>query len=573
VKLSKAFQALARTLQEADDSLSHSDICRTLSAGVSDAFPGQYCYVTDVYGDDESGDVVYCCHGSDYYRASYTISADGEKRSCSIDTENAVEVLPRTTYDEVDDGDEDDTPDADATAEAERFPGSKDWKYRPLRERFISKGERDSADDSSFAGSKRSFPILRKSDVMAAVRSIGRGVAGGQSAASLKSKIKAIAKRKGWTDALPKAWQDDDSSDGKEKYTWKPDGVLLTESSVFCEEPRLKEAATTDYPIKLISPGRGSSGYYSPDVLRQAAESGIFRAGTHMFWNHDTDQEESSRPEGDLNRLAAVTTSDATWDESGRDGPGLYARAKVFSDYADKVKEKGPHIGLSIRAGGTRDEAKRGPDGKPGVITALKNASSVDFVTRAGRDGKIFTESATALSQHEGEDMNKEEVQALIKESMAPLQAENKRLKEHLALQKAPHLIVESLASIRLPDASKRRIVERLAPAAPMNDAGAIDEKKLNELVEAEAVLEAEFLRSLGYNVGVASKGVRMTEAEIADAEKKAGKQLAEDFEETRREMAEIFVGPKLVKGSADEVTRQLRKEGRKAFMEGRATA
>ena len=114
----------------------------------------------------------------------------------------------------------------------------------------------------------------------------------------------------------------------------------------------------------------------TPEVLKKAAESKVFKAGTQMFWNHDTDNEESQRPEGDLNRLAAVTTTDARWEEAGKDGPGLYATAKVFSDYADKVKEMGPHIGLSIRAADEkwlemREDMKEGPDGKRGVITAL----------------------------------------------------------------------------------------------------------------------------------------------------------------------------------------------------------
>lgn len=328
-----------------------------------------------------------------------------------------------------------------------------------------------------------------------------------------------------------------------------------------------------DFPIKLISPGRGSSGYYPPDVLKKAAEGKIFKAGTQMFWNHATDAEESQRPEGDLNHLAAVTTTDATYDEAGRDGPGLYARAKVFSDYADKVKEKGPHIGLSIRAGGTRDESAAGPDGRKGVITALKNAQSVDFVTKAGRDGKIFTESATAQEHKEGDDMDKTEVQALIKESLAPLQAENTRLKQHLALFKAPALIRESLANIRLPDPAKVRIIERLAPAAPLDDNGSIDVKKLDAMVETEAKVELDFLQSLGYKVDVAAAGVRMTEAELKEAEKKTGKAIEEQFEEAMGELVDVMVGPKLVKGSADETTRQLRKLGRKAFTEGRATA
>src|SRR5450432_2826000 len=53
---------------------------------------------------------------------------------------------------------------------------------------------------------------------------------------------------------------------GEAESTWKPDGELFVESSAtFVEAPRLQESATADFPIKLISPGRGSSGYYTSE--------------------------------------------------------------------------------------------------------------------------------------------------------------------------------------------------------------------------------------------------------------------------------------------------------------------
>lgn len=346
--------------------------------------------------------------------------------------------------------------------------------------------------------------------------------------------------------------------------TWKPEGVLLVESNAtFCEQPRLSEAISTHYPIKLMSPGRGSSGYYPPETLKKAAERNVFKAGTQMFWNHDTDAEESARPEGDLNRLAAVTTTDASWQENGHDGPGLYARAKVFGDYADRVKEMGKHIGLSIRAGGDRDESMKGADGKPRVITALLNAASVDFVTKAGRDGKIFTESSTP----QGEDMTKEEVQALIKESQAPIIAENKALKEMLAATRGPSLVGKHMAAIRLPEAIKAKITEALAYSIPNNADGTVDDKKLGELVEAKAKEWIELLPALGITDNPAAFGTRMTEAEVtADI-----KVFESDKDRVSEALADVFIGKKLTKGSTSEESRQLRKEARKSFMEGRA--
>lgn len=528
----------------------HSDVAARLRDTVNDAHRGtpNYGYYIDHDGDGTEGNCIYNCNG-DIRSAPYEIGTQGGKAFAHIDMGNSKNVVPMTTYTEEPDGDEDSY---NAMDEAKRPI----YLAAPIYERFISTKTRKAADASSFAGKGRSFPILKSEDVSAALHSLGRAGPGNYSTDTIRANIKRIAKAKGF--ALPDSLKDSVS-------TWRPEGVLLLEScATFIEQPRLQEAATADYPIKLISPGRGSSGYYTPEVLKNAAESKVFKAGTHMFWNHDTDAEESARPEGDLNRLAAVTTTDASWQEKGHDGPGLYARAKVFGDYADKVKEMGPHIGLSIRAGGDRDESAKAPDGKPRVITALKNAASVDFVTKAGRDGKIFTESRT-----EGDkDMTEAEVKALLKESIAPLEAENKRLKEALLMQEAPQKILTHLRDIRLPDAGKKLVVERVVTQLGGNMP---TDEKLKALVESEAAGVARMLTELGYSS--AGLGKRMTEAETQQFTEADSTKLHEVFEETMGKAADIFVGPKLPKTDDPQgkIAREARKRARKAFMEGRA--
>lgn len=564
MKLSPGLRAIA---EAAALDLSHDDIRAGLQDCLNDMGNG-YASVCAVYGDSESGDVVYYQNG-EHCRAPYELGTLNGKRTHNILTDQAINVLPRTVWDE--EADEDDSVAGMSESErkkkySERFPGSAELEHRPFAERFISKDERDAADSSDFAGTGKSFPILKPGDVMAAVRSIGRGVAGGQSAQSLKNKIKAIAKRKGWSKYLPKAWQDDGD---KSESAATESGAMLIESAYFPDAiAHLKESETGTYVAKLIQPGRGSSGYYPEEVLKRDGPN-IFKAGTHMYINHATDAEEAERPEGDLSKLASVLASDAYYDQSGKAGPGLYAQVKVFSDYANQIKEKAPYSGVSIRARGERDDKKIAPDGKPGVITALKTAQSVDHVTRAGAGGKLLTEAAADAGKGPNE-MDKSEVQALIKESLAPLEAENKRLKEHLALTQAPNLIREALGGIRLPDAAKARILERLSPVAPVGSDGKIDAKKLGELVEAEAKIEAEFLAQLGYGDGIASFGVRMTEAEIEKQLKKDGKNFEEAYEEQMSNLCEIFVGPKIAKGG-DDAARQARKAARNAFKEGRA--
>jgi len=572
--LSPAYEALALSLQEAGEELSHSDISRGLADCLHDLYPACCCYICDVFGDDDSGDVVYQKDG-EYYRAPYEIGFDAGKRTHSIDTENAVDVLPRTVYDE--EADEDGI---EGMGEAEgkkkfveRFPGSLTWKYRPLRERFISKSERDAADTSDFAGTGRSFPILRPSDVMAAVHSIGRGVAGGQSAGSLKRNIKAIAKRKGWHKHLPQSWQDEekDGKDGDSKEEGArgqgpgaSQGVRLVESAAFEAGYQFQEATAVNPLVKIISPGRGSSGYYTKEVLERDGPQ-IFKRGTLMYINHATPAEEAERPEGDWSKLAAVTTGDAYWDEHGKDGAALYAPAKVFSEYAQQVQEKAPFTGVSIRARGLYAEGNRkAPDGKPGLIERLTSADSIDLVTKAGRDGKLLLESAL-----EGESMDAADIRELKNEIRS--------LRESMVREKeGAQAISEALNGIRLPGPphvvalTRGRIAERLTPLLPFKD-GKIDTEALAKLVESAAIEEARFLAQLGYGNGVASMGTRMTEAEIKKLTEDDGKAWEEQFDESMSRLADVFVGKKINEGEQSEAQRMERKRMRRIFKEGRA--
>jgi len=138
--------------------------------------------------------------------------------------------------------------------------------------------------------------------------------------------------------------------------------------------------------VGLITPGWGSSGYYSDKVLENAATAKVFPAGTQMFLDHETESEKYDRPERSVRDLAAVLTEDAVWD-----GTQLVGEAQVFGPFVDMLTDEdfAKAIGLSIRAyaDGTIGEA----EGRKGrIITELVEAVSVDFVTKAGRGGQIL---------------------------------------------------------------------------------------------------------------------------------------------------------------------------------------
>lgn len=526
-KVSQAKQSAALSLLEAATDLTLNDITRRLSDCLSEKFrgTGQWCYLMDVAGDDESGCVYYNCAG-DTFRADYTMGEVNGKASCDIDTQNAVDVVPRTVYEE-----EADDEDHYAAMESQRM-----YVAIPTYERFISQDERKGADSGDFAGKGKSFPILKPGDIMAAVRSMGRAGSGNYSTATLKSNIIRIAKKKGWTKYLPKAWQDDNTSKESRPVSQSSD-LRLCESATVLEPIVLREARA-DYEIKLIAPGKGSSAFYPAEVLKRDGPK-IFTAGTHVYLNHPTAAEESARPEGDVKNLAGVFSTDAVYHESHAKGPGLYARMKVFADHSQIVEEKAPHVGMSIRAEGIAESGKQ-RDGLP-VLKELTRAESVDVVTRAGAGGMILTEAVRANTNNSQEvEMTESEVKKLIESERQRWENEG-ALKSVRALEARAlrgDAIVEAnraLASLALKEGAKQLVIDNvLRGDLPLKE-GSLDVPKFTEMVNAEAKKVAAVLSESaggGRVIGMGpSANADADPAKIAEAKKREQDAMTELIE------------------------------------------
>jgi hypothetical protein len=190
----------------------------------------------------------------------------------------------------------------------------------------------------------------------------------------------------------------------------------LTEQATITEAAAAKAKATGRMPIQFISPGWGSSGYYSPEVIAEAAETQFIPAGTHMYADHPTDAEDVERPGRSIKDLMAVVVGDArvateadvtSW---GADLGALVGEADVVPAWQPLVETVRDHIGTSIRGSAT-DIVEGEAEGRRGRIIEglMAPCTSVDFVTRAGRGGKVLRVMESAAANRRAIDHGVEE--------------------------------------------------------------------------------------------------------------------------------------------------------------------
>ena len=329
------------------------------------------------------------------------------------------------------------------------------------------------------------------------------------------------------------------------------DFETLVETSAAALSPRfIKENGSA--LIKIITPGWGSSGYYSESMLERDAPD-VYKAGTQMFIDHPTQVDEKARPERSLTTLAGFITEDAKYLKTGPQGAGVYAEAKIFSPYRNFLNEAAPIIGVSHRAIGKGSAGNA--EGKQGkIIESLTKCISVDFVTLPGRGGAIvpmleaYRKNAETLAEQEPpadneqiEESNEEimanepketvltveslrqthpslvkelkesvlqEIAAseatkakeadhakLLKESQ-DMKVELDRLREAQVIQEAGKIVAKALEKSTLPEITKTRLLESLPKQARLKD-GKLDEAAFTEAVTAGIKVETDYVTKL----------------------------------------------------------------------------
>lgn len=302
----------------------------------------------------------------------------------------------------------------------------------------------------------------------------------------------------------------------------------LNQGSALLEakKPGEKDDGAGRYRIRIIAPGRGSTGMYTAPNLAESAP--LFVPGTHMFFDHQTMTEDWERPERSVRDLAGVFESGA---EIMPDG-SLEADIKVYPSVNGIIRERWADIGVSIN-GWSVEEI--GPDG---VVPVLAGIQSVDFVTRAGAKGAVLevlesdgrwrlrnpsapTKSTNPDVQEEQavkpEDICKAVSEALtaampaaIKEAAAMLAADQEKKVAEAKKVEVPAVDpYEAAAKVAeaedLPKEARARVMEAVKRGAGVDDAIEAERAYIKAIAPAPVVREDGAAKAGGDDVQVTS--------------------------------------------------------------------
>ena len=301
----------------------------------------------------------------------------------------------------------------------------------------------------------------------------------------------------------------------------------LNQGSALLEakKPGEKDDGAGRYRIRIIAPGRGSTGMYTAPNLAESAP--LFVPGTHMFFDHQTMTEDWERPERSVRDLAGVFESGA---EIMPDG-SLEADIKVYPSVNGIIRERWADIGVSIN-GWSVEEI--GPDG---VVPPLAGIQSVDFVTRAGAKGAVLevlesdgrwrvknppTPSNPTNRTQEEQAVKPEEIvkavseavaaamPAAIKEAAALLAADQEKKVAEAKKNEAPAVDpYEAAAKIAeaqdLPKEARARVMEAIKRGAGVDDAIEAERAYIKAIAPAPVVREDGAAKAGGDDVQVTS--------------------------------------------------------------------
>lgn len=306
-----------------------------------------------------------------------------------------------------------------------------------------------------------------------------------------------------------------DTEEKGEAYVVVVDGVerilheavpVLTEASNIVILEEAGSSKDTKIKVTLITEGTGNDGHYTADALRKAVKDGVFKEAK-MFLNHQTADERKARPEGDVTKWAGSIIGNPTFvDRNGNEPAKIQGEAKVYPDFAPFIKARKDDLGLSVRVGAYNSGKTQ--NGKP-LVESIAYALSTDFVTQAGRGGKIdemyesYRQSqAVADDKKELEVMTDDEKKLFttLQESNAGYATRLDRLEEENNKLRASKILAESFTGTGLSVRAQSRISAAVNINLPVVN-GVLDVVKLQESIKVAITDEVTYLQESGVRI------------------------------------------------------------------------
>ncbi len=242
---------------------------------------------------------------------------------------------------------------------------------------------------------------------------------------------------------------------------------------------------------RLIASGVSLNGkYYSGEML-ESTGSAAFPVGTLVHADHQTWGEAYDRPEKSVKTIIGAIATEPKLDTV--DGvEGLYANVEFTEEWAPRVEQIAPFVGLSVSTQYIADETAEREDGVETVAAFVPfPTNSVDLVTVPGAKGKLLRALESFSKPPNVEKVKKvmtaEEIEALATALANKLSATEK---ESVDVEE----VAEAMITAGLPKPAREAAFRRIRSGESVKEAIAGEEnymKSLSEALKAKAAEES----------------------------------------------------------------------------------
>ena len=247
---------------------------------------------------------------------------------------------------------------------------------------------------------------------------------------------------------------------------------------------------------RLIASGVSLNGkYYSGEML-ESTGSAAFPVGTLVHADHQTWGEAYDRPEKSVKTIIGAIATEPKLDTV--DGvEGLYANVEFTEEWAPRVEQIAPFVGLSISTQYIADETAEREDGVETVAAFVPfPTNSVDLVTVPGAKGKLLRAIESFSKPPNVEKVKKvmtaEEIEALATALANKLSDTNDDVSEKESVDVEE--VAEAMITAGLPKPAREAAFRRIRSGESVKEAIAGEEnymKSLSEALKAKAAEES----------------------------------------------------------------------------------